>query len=94
MLGKGYQIIDVQETPPRQVFANSKPGNGNHTSWFLNVDEPIARAFLPPDSGKKLLLRNMRTKLPHDRITSGDLGLGYGDVDVHGRSVMGAQRLG
>lgn len=83
MRGKRYKIIDIQETAPGQVFADPISGDGNHMFPFLHIGEPVARAFLAPDPGNKLLLRNVRTQLPHDAMAGGDLGIVVGDANTH-----------
>ena len=88
MCGKGYKIIDIQETPPSQIFTDSKSGNGNHTIYFLHIGEPIACTFLTQDAGEKLLFRDVRAKLPYYGITSSDLSFGSGDSNAHGCFVM------
>jgi hypothetical protein len=88
MSGKGYKIVYVQESSPRQVFTDPKSRNGNYTIWFLHKGKPIADVFLTPNLGKKLVLRNVRAKLPHYGITSSNLCVSCGDVNVHAYSVM------
>jgi hypothetical protein len=88
MSGKGYKIVYVQESPPRQVFTDPKSRNGNYTIWRLHKGKPIADVFLTPNLGKKLVLRNVRAKLPHYGITSSNLCVSCGDMNVHAYSVM------
>lgn len=91
MLRKSYQIINIQETPPRQIFTNPKPGNSHHAIFTFKEGEAIPSTFLAPDPGKKLIFSNMMTKLTHDRITSGNLRIGFSDKNSHGCFVIAPQ---
>lgn len=84
LLGQSDQVVDVQETPPGQVFSKPKSGNGNDAVRCANVGQPIPRMFLTPNPGDELLLHEVRTKLPHDGKTGGNLAVGRGDANVHG----------
>lgn len=81
MFTESYKIIDVQKKSPRQIFTHPESSHGHYVHRSLNIDELIPRAFLTPHPSKKLVFSDVRPKLPHDRITRGDLDIGCGNTD-------------
>lgn len=66
----GYKIVHIQEAPPSQVFTNAETCNSHHTLRLPNKDQPITCTFLASKTGKEVVFLYVRSKLPHNGITS------------------------
>ena len=78
-----HQIVNVQKMPPRQIFPDPKPRNGNHPIRPLHKGQPVTTLFLTPNTGNKIVFCNVRAKLTHYGVTSSNFCVGCGNANVH-----------